>query len=523
MDKISIAEVPEKKAENIYTRSDDTKKTANYRASYPLDPDKVINPFTLKQSQDDALKLSTENAVGSGLVNSMADGVIGSGLSLESVVPSSILSVSQEKISRNTQLIEEYWNLWSESREACDFAGEQTLGMMTRTAGASHWSTGDVLQFIGIHDWNGIYVPFIRVYDGRSVCNKDSASNTENMISGIKLKNGKAIGYTIKTETSPYNYKYKDVNRFAKYPGSNIDRLQYNLVMSGRVSPAQRRGRPLILPSMSNIIMMGKFSESEMVKAIIQSYITAFVTRDVELAGKTPVASSSNDPLLSRLDMDKKIGETGERETPITMGPGYINTLNPGEKIEFPENKSPVAEFWSFMEGQLKLICMSIQIPYEVALQVFNSNYSASQAAIQAAARRWDIERKFFASQFMQPIYDLFVWLLQYQGIISTPGFMEKPFVRAAWCKANWHGPVILNIDPVKNVKSATGRLENYTSTYQDEGRKLGVDFENVARRRATEKALLDSLGLKENIGREEEKVEEVEEVEENNSNGGNK
>jgi capsid protein len=70
-----------------------------------------------------------------------------------------------------------------------------------------------------------------------------------------------------------------------------------------------------------------------------------------------------------------------------------------------------VAEFWKFMEGQLKLVCMAVCIPYEVALQVFNSNYSASQAAIQAAARKWDIERKAFAMQAMQPVYELMVWL----------------------------------------------------------------------------------------------------------------
>lgn len=510
---------PVKKAENIYTRSDDTKKTGNYRASYPLDPDKIINPFELKQSQDDALKLSTENPIGSGLVASMADGVIGSGLSLESVPLSNVLTVSQSKISRNAQIIEDYWNLWSKSREACDKMGEQTFGMITRSAGIGHWNTGDVLQFIGIHNWHGVYVPYVKVFDGRSVCNRDNASNTKNMVSGIALdENGRATGYTIKTEIEPYNYDYKDVKRFAKYPGSDLDRLQYNLVVSGRVSPSQRRGRPLILPSMNNIIMMSKFSEAEMTKAIIQSYITAFVTRDKDLAEKVPNPTTSSDGLLRQLDEDKQIGETGEKDTPITMGPGYVQTLKPGENIELPESKSPVADFWKFMEGQLKFICMSIQVPYEVALEVFNTNYSASQAAIQAAARRWDIERKSFAMQFVQPVYDLFVWLLQYQGLVNMPGFMEKPFVRSAWCNANWHGPVVLNIDPVKNAKSATARLENMTTTFQDEARKLGSDFEAIARRRASEQELLKSLGL---VAKLDPGPEEIEEPEEPNSNTG--
>ncbi len=114
--------------------------------------------------------------------------------------------------------------------------------------------------------------------------NKDDAANTERMVSGVKLDaNGKAIGYTIKSEKAPYQYDYKDVNRFADYPGSKLQRLQYNLILTGKVQPNQRRGRPLVLPAMNDIIMMSKFSEAELVKAVIHSYITAFVERDKDL------------------------------------------------------------------------------------------------------------------------------------------------------------------------------------------------------------------------------------------------
>ena len=128
------------------------------------------------------------------------------------------------------------------------------------------------------------------------------------------------------------------------------------------------------------------------------------------------------------------------------MGPGiYKDSFLVKKQHYLPESKSPVADFWKFMEGQLKMICMSTGQPYEVVLQVFNSNYSASQAAIQAAARGWDIERRSFAMQAMQPIYELMVSLLVYQGIINCPGYADNPFIRAAWNNANWYGPVVLS------------------------------------------------------------------------------
>ena len=486
-----------KSAESIYNRTNDSHKTSNFRATYPLNPDLNVLPFTLKASKDEALKLSTENSIGSGLVQCMVDGTVGSGLSLESVVSSSILGINKRKIAKNSRLIEEYWNLWAKTKEACDAEGEQTLGAMVRTAAFNAYATGDVLQYIGIQNWQGIYVPVVRFIDGRAVANRDDSASTEDNVSGVHLDGaGHVDGYTVKTETSPYNYDYKPVKRYVAYPGSALKRIQYNLVMTGRVQPNQRRGRPLVLPVMDDIIMMSKFSEAELVKAVIQSYITAYVQRDKDLLKTNPNPSTSNDPLLGTLEADKKADETGEYDKPITMGPGFINTLAPGESIVLPESKSPVAEFWKFMEGQLKMVCMGIGIPYEVALQVFNSNYSASQAAIQAAARRWDIERRLFAMQTMQPVYELMVWLLNMQGIVNCPGYADNPFVRTAWNNAEWHGPVVLNIDPVKNATAATLRLNNMTSTYEEECRVHGKDFDKVAERRKQEAELLASLGL---------------------------
>lgn len=500
-----------KTAESIYSPTDDTKRQGNYKASYPLNADLEVRPYELRVSKDKALKLSVENAIGSGLIQNMVNGTVGYELTLETSVSSNILTTNKDKINKNSQLIEEYWNLWAKSPDACDVNREHTFGDMARTAAFNAYATGDVLQFIGIRNWNGIYVPMVRFYDGRSVCNEDDGDNTEDQVNGVRLnKNGDTVGYTIKTEKGYADYEYKNVDARAKYPGSQIDRLQYNLITTSRVQPNQKRGRPLLLPVMQNLVMMEKFSDAEIIKAVIQSYITAFIERDKELIdhGDTDLA---NDPLLGQLDADKKSGESGTYDKPITMGPGYVNTLAPGEKVVMTESKSPTTEFWKFMEGNLKIVAMGIQQPYEVALQVFNSNYSASQAAIQAAARRWDTDRKLLADQMMQPVYELFVWLMVAQGIINCPGYQEKPFVRAAWNNARWHGPVILNIDPVKNAMAATLRLNNMTSTYEDESRNVGKDFDKVADRRAQEEEILKDLGLRADLTVDKKNVAEGE------------
>jgi len=55
----------------------------------------------------------------------------------------------------------------------------------------------------------------------------------------------------------------------------------------------------------------------------------------------------------------------------------------------------------------------------------------------------------------------------------------------------------VLNIDPIKNATAATLRLNNMTSTYEDECRLLGKDFDKVLERRKQEADALEEHGLK--------------------------
>lgn len=503
-----------KKAENIHSPAGNSKQSENFRAFYPLDPNFTL-ANELKHSQDKTLKLSIESPIGSGLVLSMVDGTIGKGLQLETSITSKLITVNTKKISSTSQMIEDLWDLWSKTPEACDFYGKSSFGELCRIAATNAYNTGDVLQFIGIRKWGDVFVPYVRFYDGRSVQNDQKQQDTNKCTAGVHIDDqGRETGYTIAIQKGTYEEVYKKVDR--EVDGINgTKRVQYNLICNGRIQPNQRRGRALILPSIENMILLNRFNEAEVVKAMIQSYITGYIEVDKDMAKQG--GFQGDDPLLGT-PTEQPADESGENDSPITFGPGYIHRLNPGETFNLPESKSPVPQFWSFMEGQLKIICMGMRIPYEVALQVFNSNYSASQASIQAAARRWEIERQTLTTEMVRNVYNLFLDLMVAQGFVSCPGYTKNPFVKAAWRDANWHGPVILNIDPVKNAKSASLRIANHTSTYQDECRAQGKDFDKVVAQRASEEALLKSLGLKPDLSGKD-KPEEVEEPEEKNSN----
>jgi capsid protein len=170
--------------------------------------------------------------------------------------------------------------------------------------------------------------------------------------------------------------------------------------------------------------------------------------------------------------------EEDEVDDQITLGPGAIWNLRPGQKANLPESKSPVEQFWQFMEANLKLIGMSVGIPYEVLIKSFNASYSASQASIQDAARGWKILTNEFASKYCQPVYEQFVELLVRQGLLDCPKFDKGLFFQKAWTGAEWYGPVVLNIDPVKNARASELLIKNQLSTKTIESRKYGNDFD---------------------------------------------
>lgn len=483
-------------ANSLHRFTSRSQQIENLRAYYPQDPNLGIS-YELPQGQDLSLYLSLEDAIGAGIVRTTVDGAVGAGLSLESAVDYETIGITKEEANRTSRRIEKLWKLWASEPDACDALGKENFGELNRIAAFSACATGDILQNIKIGKWGGVYVPQIALIDGRLVKNEDGAQDTKTIAGGVEIDSeGRETAYHIDVVGDDLLSKE---NKRVSRKTSGYKRLKYNLVTIGKIQPGQRRGRPVVFPVIDTIIQAKRFNEVSLVKAIVQTNLSVFIQ---EKAGEDlpPDYDSDTKSVLAALGQtspDKNGEERQEKGEPITMAPGAIIKLPPGQEAILPESKAPVAEFWAFMEGQLKFVGMGTGIPYEVLLKAFNSNYSASQAAIQDAARGWDIWRRRWASQFCQPVYDQFVDLLVEQNIISCPGFYDSPFIRRAWLQANWFGPAVLNIDPVKNAKAKKLMIDEHLTTREAATRELsGQSYDDVISRREFEEKDIKSRGL---------------------------
>ena len=91
------------------------------------------------------------------------------------------------------------------------------------------------------------------------------------------------------------------------------------------------------------------------------------------------------------------------------MGPGTINVMKPGEDITFGDPKRPASGFVNFERALCEQIGAALEVPADLLLKSFNNTYSSSRAALLEAWKAFHMRRMWFANDFCDPIYEMFV------------------------------------------------------------------------------------------------------------------
>jgi capsid protein len=141
-----------------------------------------------------------------------------------------------------------------------------------------------------------------------------------------------------------------------------------------------------------------------------------------------------------------------------------------GASMKSIESKQELS-FAEFYSANFDIVCAVCGYPPEVILSKYNSNYSASRAAIKDFEHTIIVQRQGFSEQFYQTIYNfcLDCWVLE--NYVNLNGYEvalmnQNTMALYAYRYANWQGDVVPHIDPIKEVNA--WRL------------KLGKDSENM-------------------------------------------
>lgn len=89
-----------------------------------------------------------------------------------------------------------------------------------------------------------------------------------------------------------------------------------------------------------------------------------------------------------------------EDENSIELAPGAVIDLGEGEKANMVNPGRPNPNFDPFVIAVLKQIGAALEIPYEILIMAFSSNYSASRAAILEFFKVVKMYRAWFVADF---------------------------------------------------------------------------------------------------------------------------
>ena len=448
--------------------------------------------------------------------------IVGEGLRLKSTIDAAFLRMTPEAAAEWQRNTEREFELWADSK-FCDSTRVNNFYEIQQVACLSWLMNGDACALVEYERPTPAFPYGLRVHlieadrvstphtSGTAVNLYATESTTGNRIfNGVEVTDaGRVVAYHI-CSTYPNSQlraakKWQRVKAFGDKTGTP------NVLMIFEAERAEQyRGVPYLAPVIESLKQLTRYSEAEMMAAVINGFFTVFITSE---------GNTGEMGFTGVLDDEDRVSDD---DLNYELGPGMVNVLKPGEKIDIADAKRPSSNFDAFTTALAKYVGAALEIPVELLIKSFNSSYSASRAALLEAWKAFRMKRKWLAADFCQPIYEIFLTEAIANGRIKAPGFFLDPAIKKAYCRAQWNGPAPGMLDPVKEATAAEKRIAIGVSTRQRESIEMtGTDFDANVAQLARENQLMKEAGLvsaaappgsaEENKEKESEKPDEEE------------
>lgn len=437
--------------------------------------------------------------IATGALKTIRTNVVGAGLRLKSQIDYTVLNMDEEQAGVWEAQVEREFKLWSESVFA-DAMRMNNFYELQQIAFLSFLMSGETFATLPYRESPGTpYQLTVNLLEADRVTSP-GGRDTETILSGVELgQYGDVTHYHVcNVHPLTSSSKQKEWYRIPKFGEESGRQNILHLMIAER--PEQRRGVPLLSPAIEAIKQLGRYTEAELMAALVSSMYTVFIKSD----------SPDEAPFGESISESDQVD--AEDENSYELGAGAIISLGEGEEIEQANPMRNNATFDGFVRSVCRQIGSSLELPYELLLKHFTSSYSASRAALLEAWKMFRMRREWLAARFCQPIYE--EWLAEAiaLGRIDAPGYFDDPLIRKAYCGAEWNGPSQGQIDPLKEVNAAIKRVDEGFSTRAKETAELtGGDFWRNLPQRIREERAMKEGGLKD----AEEVLEDDEQSEE--------
>lgn len=436
-------------------------------------------------------------------INTSRTHVIGAGLRLSPKPKYKILGVTPEQAEEWARTTREEFDLWADSK-FCDLLRKNTFYDLQDIAYQCYMIDGDSFAAFKYRDSipDMPYRLRLQLFEASRICNPGhtgvqgspwciTAQNPDNgnrIINGVEVdSDGAVVAYWV-CNRYPYDPTNMQAPKWARVEafGRNLTApIMLQICHDDR--PEEYRGVPYLAPVLEVLKQVCRFTDAELTAAIIKSFFSVFFEESIP-------NSNNMFPLQETFGNDEKISLEPDA---FELGSGTLNVLPAGYKVTTVDASRNLSTYEVFTNQLIKQIGSTLEQPYEVLVKAFNASYSASRAALLQAWAAYKIRRIWFVRDFNQPVYEAWLTEAVASGRVKAPGYFRDPLKRKAWSNAEWYGPTMGSVDPVKDVKAAKLRVDYGFSTNEKEAAEMtGTAFAENIETLAQEKRLVQESAL---------------------------
>ncbi|MGM9562147.1 MAG: phage portal protein [Phascolarctobacterium sp.] len=466
-----------------------------------------VNLSTLRARSSD---LYCNTPIGAAALNTPRNAVIGAGLKLSPKIDYLALGMTQEEAKEWQRNTRREFSLWADGVD-CDlyrkhnFYDLQDIVYLNYLIDGDSWAAFKYRKPTGKNP----YCLRLQLFEASRVCNPNSCSNLgmasyetivmknpangNDIINGVEIdRDGAVVAYWIANKV-PYDLVntgkqlyWVRVEAFGKRTG-----MPNVLQISHEERPEQYRGVPYLAPVIEVIKQVCRYTSAELMAAVIKAYFAIFLTS--KESNTVDVYEALDAATDGRLSFEEK----REILNGINLDMGSVNLLPDGVDVKAVDGSRTMSTFEPFTSTLLTQIGAANNVSADVIMSRFQASYSASRAALMQAAATFKTRRTWFVRDFCQPVYE--AWLAEAVAIgrVKAPGFGDEPQITKAWCRAEWFGPTMGLLDPVKEITSAALKRKYGFSTGEREAAEIsGTDYDDNIAQLAAEKLTWEAHGL---------------------------
>jgi len=433
-----------------------------------------IGPIKSYVPDYEALRLRSwqaylDSEIAQTIINKKNRWTIGRGLKLQA--EPNVVVLKSEKIKLDvenfSEIAEARFTVFAKSRFS-SFSKMSNLNTLASKAYLNSIVGGDVLVIMRFID-NNLTVQLI---DGSMVCSPSfgdeyypqALANGNKILNGIEMNDsGEHIAYYVrKANAMPIIAvdRIEAKNSLGYTTSFLVYGLEYRL--------NNVRGLPLIAAVLETLKKLERYKEATVGSAEERQKISYFIQHESSSTGESPLAKQiakayDTTSLGFNDEIPKDVNGNALADTVAVSTNKQVFNMPVGSELKSLESKAEL-HFKDFYGVNTDIVCAAVDIPPNVAMSKYDSNFSASRAALKDWEHTLTVDRQRFAFQFMQPIYNFWLYIEILKNNIQAPGYLKaldegNLMVIESYTNARFVGSNVPHIDPEKEVRAERLKL----------------------------------------------------------------